>query len=58
MPSFMGEPREVKISDDIEKFALSLWDEIGEDYRVAMYVRFYDSKFATYEDRIFNTNTL
>ena len=58
LPSFMGEPREVKISDDIEKFALSLWDEIGEDYRVAMYVRFYDSKFATYEDRIFNTNTL
>ncbi len=58
LPSFMGEPRKVKISDDIEKFASSLWDEIGEDYRVAMYVRFYDSNFATYEDRIFNTNTL
>ena len=58
LPSFSGEPREVKISDDIEEFSSSLWQELGEDYRVALYVRFYDSDFSNYEDRLFNTNTL
>ena len=58
LPSFSGEPREVKISDDIEEFSSSLWQELGEDYRVALYVRFYHSDFVKYQDRLFNTQTL
>ena len=58
LPSFEGEPREVKISDDIEEFSNSLWDELGEAYRVALYVRFYEKDFSDYSDRLFNTNTL
>lgn len=58
LPSFSGEPREVKISDDIEEFSSSLWQELGEDYRVALYVRFYDLDFVKYQDRLFNTQTL
>ena len=58
LPSFTGEPREVKISDDIEEFSNSLWQELGTDYRVALYVRFYDEDFSKYQDRLFNTQTL
>ena len=53
LPSFMGEPREVRISDDIETFADSLWTELGESYRVALYVRYYDDN--GYRDKLFNT---
>ena len=55
LPSFNGEPREVKISEDIDEFANSLWEELGESYRVALYVRFYDNDFENYTDKLFNT---
>ncbi len=58
LPSFMGEPREVKISEDINEFSNSLWEELGESYRVALYVRYYDDNFVNYADRLFNTQTL
>ena len=58
LPSFYGEPREIEICEDIEEFSNSLWNELYEDYRVALYVRFYDSDFKTYKDKLFNTNTL
>lgn len=53
LPSFEGEPREVNIPDDMESFADSLWRELGEDYRVAMYVRYYDGE--GYTDKLYNT---
>ena len=53
LPSFEGEPREVNIPDDMEKFAEDLWRELGEDYRVALYVRYYDGD--TYTDKLYNT---
>ena len=59
LPSFTGEPREIKIFDeDAETFANSLWEELGEDYRVALYVRFYEPDFSSYTDKLFNTNTI
>ena len=58
LPPFFGEPREVKISDDIEEFSNSLWEELGESYRVALYVRFYESDFSSYEDKLFNTQKI
>ena len=55
LPSFNGEPREVNIPDNINQFADSLWDELGKDYRVALYVRYYDGE--RYTDKLFNTQT-
>ncbi|MBQ7561535.1 MAG: phosphoribosylglycinamide formyltransferase [Synergistaceae bacterium] len=55
LPSFSGEPREVKICDDINLFADSLWAELSEDYRVALYVRFYEPDLSSYTDKLFNT---
>ena len=58
LPSFMGEPREVRIDEDINEFANSLWEELGESYRVALYVRYYEPDFVNYTDKLFNTQTL
>ncbi|MBQ7155780.1 MAG: phosphoribosylglycinamide formyltransferase [Synergistaceae bacterium] len=52
LPSFEGEPREVSIPEDMETFADSLWEELDEDNKVSLYVRFYDGK--TYTDKLFN----
>ncbi|MBR1439317.1 MAG: phosphoribosylglycinamide formyltransferase [Synergistaceae bacterium] len=53
LPSFNGEPREVNIPDDMETFADSLWEELGESYRVALHVRYYDGE--GFKDKLFNT---
>ena len=59
LPSFMGEPREVRITNDMNSFADSLWQELGEDYRVALYVRYYDDgNSERYTDKLFNTKSL
>ena len=54
LPSFSGEPRKVKIPDNLEEFSEKLWQELGEDYRVALYVRFYEKDFSGYKDKLFN----
>ncbi len=54
LPSFMGEPREVKISDDIESFASGLWNELDEDNKVSLYVRYYEPDMKGYHDKLFN----
>ena len=52
LPSFEGEPREVYIHDDMEYFASELWNSLAKEYRVALYVRYYDGY--TYRDKIYN----
>ena len=54
LPSFIGEPREVKIPDDIESFANGLWNELDEDNKVSLYVRYYDDDMKGYHDKLFN----
>ena len=52
LPSFMGEPREIAIPEDMETFADSLWEELDEDNKVSLYVRYYDGE--SYTDKLFN----
>ncbi|MBR1672406.1 MAG: phosphoribosylglycinamide formyltransferase [Fretibacterium sp.] len=53
LPSFSGEPRLVKLPEDIDEFANGLWDALDPDNKVSLYVRLIppDGKF---EDRLFN----
>ena len=54
--SFIGEPRELEVPEDIDLFSESLWRELNEAYRVALYVRYYEQDFVNYQDKLFNIN--
>ena len=54
LPSFEGAPKPVEISDNIGEFANNLWNELSDEYKVSLYVRYYSPDFKTYEDRLFN----
>lgn len=57
LPSFEGEPKRVKLcSDDIGKFADTLWDALNEDNKVSLFVRYIDIQSGAYESRIINKN--
>ncbi|MCI8887024.1 MAG: inosine monophosphate cyclohydrolase [Hungatella sp.] len=56
LPSFEGEPKLVGIMDSIEEFTDMLWNNLNEDNKVSLFVRYIDIKTGTYETRIVNKN--
>ena len=56
LPSFQGEPELVEIQGDIDSFANMLWDNLNEENKVSLFVRFIDIASGTYETRIINKN--
>jgi hypothetical protein len=56
LPSFTGEPERVKISGDIDDFALVIWDSLNRDNRVSLFVRYIDIETGAAESRIINVN--
>jgi IMP cyclohydrolase len=56
LPSFAGEPERVKISGDIDDFALVIWDSLNRDNRVSLFVRYIEIETGAAESRIINVN--
>lgn len=56
LPSFEGEPTPVEISGDIDEFTDLVWNNLNEDNKVSLFVRFIDIKTGKYETRIVNKN--
>ena len=56
LPSYEGEPTWVKISGDIDTFTNMIWDNLNEDNKVSLFVRFIDIATGKYETRIINKN--
>lgn len=56
LPSFEGEPKWVEILDDMEAFTEMLWDNLNEDNKVSLFVRYIDIKTGAYETKIVNKN--
>lgn len=56
LPSFEGEPTLVDIEGDIDGFANMIWDNLNEDNKVSLFVRYIDIQTGTYETRIINKN--
>ncbi len=54
LPSFEGEPELVEISDDIDKFAEDIWENLDKYNKVSLFVRYIDIKSGKYETRIIN----
>ena len=56
LPSFEGEPKMVEIPDDIDGFTKNIWENLNEDNKVSLFVRFIDIATGEYETRIINKN--
>ncbi|MGI5947322.1 MAG: IMP cyclohydrolase [Lachnospiraceae bacterium] len=56
LPSFEGEPKLVSIPNDIDEFTSLLWNNLNEDNKVSLFVRYIKIEDGTYETRIVNKN--
>ena len=56
LPSFEGEPELISIPDDMEAFTNLLWDNLNEENKVSLFVRYIDIETGKYETKIVNKN--
>lgn len=56
LPSFVGEPKKIAISGEIDAFTDLLWNSLNEENKVSLFVRFIDIASGAYETRIVNKN--
>ena len=57
LPSFEGEPKLVDVVDDIDEYTKLLWDNLNEDNKVSLFVRYINIADGTYTTRIVNKNS-
>ncbi len=56
LPSFEGEPKLIEIPDNMEEFAQILWNNLNEDNKVSLFVRYIDIATGVYTGKIINKN--
>lgn len=57
LPSFEGEPKTLELPDmDIDALTDLIWNNLNEDNKVSLFVRYIDIKTGEYDSRIVNKN--
>lgn len=56
IPTFMGEPERVAIPNDIDEFKDKIWNNLNEQNKISIYVRYIDLKTGEVENRMINKN--
>lgn len=56
IPTFQGEPERVEIPDDMDKFASDIWDNLDENNKISLYVRYTNLTTGEYTEKIINKN--
>lgn len=56
IPTFQGEPERVKIYDDIDYFTNDIWNNLDENNKISLYVRYVDLETKKIEERLINKN--
>ena len=56
LPSYEGEPTPVKLAGDIDAFTKEVWENLNEENKVSLFVRYIDIATGKYETRIINKN--
>ena len=54
IPTFTGEPERVAILDDIDTFTELLWNNLNENNKISLYVRYIDLENGTVQNRMIN----
>lgn len=58
IPTFQGEPERVEIPDDIDEFAENLWNNLNEDNKISLYVRYIDLNDNSVQSVMYNKNLM
>lgn len=56
IPTFQGEPERVKILNDIDEFTKTIWENLNEQNKISLYVRYTDLATGNVENRMINKN--
>ena len=56
IPTFQGEPERVKIPNCIDEFAKDIWENLDEENKISLYVRYVDVKTGKAEEKLINKN--
>ena len=56
IPTFTGEPERVRIPDDMNAFAKTLWSNLNEANKISLYVRYTDLATGKFERVLINKN--
>jgi len=56
IPTFTGEPERVSIPNDIDEFTNTIWNNLNENNKISLYVRYVDLKTNEVQNRLINKN--
>ena len=56
IPTFFGEPERVVMEGDIDTFTAAVWENLNEDNKISLFVRFTNVESGEYDQRILNKN--
>jgi IMP cyclohydrolase len=56
IPTFQGEPERVEIPNDIDAFTQTLWENLNEQNKISLYVRYVDLTDGSVQNRMINKN--
>ena len=56
IPTFFGEPERVALDGDIDTFTAAVWDNLNEDNKISLFVRFTNVETGEFAQRILNKN--
>ena len=56
IPTFIGEPERVAIPNDIDEFTSKIWNNLNDQNKISIYVRYIDLADGTVENRMINKN--
>ena len=56
IPTFCGEPERVVIPDSIDEFTKDIWENLNEQNKISLYVRYIDLETGEIENRMINKN--
>jgi len=56
IPTFVGEPERVQIPNDIDEFTNEIWNNLNEQNKISLYVRYIDLENGNIKNRLINKN--
>ena len=56
IPTFFGEPERVALDGDIDTFTAAVWENLNEDNKISLFVRFTNVETGEFAQRILNKN--